>query len=148
MWREYRRMEAIMAIEKISSVNNVASNYTAPAKNVQKVEPVEVTPAAAAPVSAPVVNEATAAKNQDGEASSKREQPSNEQLKKAVSEINKKMNANTSCQFGIHEATNRVMIKLIDNDTKEVIKEIPAEETLDIIAKAWELAGIMVDKKL
>ena len=70
------------------------------------------------------------------------------QLKKAVAELNKKMNANTSCQFGIHDATNRVTIKLIDNDTKEVVKEFPAEETLDIIAKAWELAGILVDKKL
>lgn len=72
---------------------------------------------------------------------------SSEQLKKAVSRINRKM-VNTSCQFGIHDATNRVMIKLVDNETKEVIKEYPAEETLDIIAKAWELAGILVDKKL
>ena len=31
---------------------------------------------------------------------------------------------------------------------KEVIKEFPPEETLDLIAKAWELAGIMVDKRL
>ena len=137
-----------MAIEKISSMSNVASSYSAPAKSVQAVEPVEVTPAAANQINAPVVNEVSNQKNQAGENPSQQREPSNEQLKKAVSEINKKMNANTSCQFGIHEATNRVTIKLVDNDTKEVIKEIPAEETLDIIAKAWELAGIMVDKKL
>ena len=56
--------------------------------------------------------------------------------------------SNTSCQFGIHEGTNRVTIKIIDNETKDVIKEYPAEETLEMIEKAWELAGIMVDTKL
>lgn len=71
----------------------------------------------------------------------------NEQIKKAVSDLNRKMN-DTSCQFGIHEATNRVTIKIIDNNTKEVIREYPAEETMKMIEKAWELAGIMVDEKL
>jgi len=36
---------------------------------------------------------------------------------------------------------------MVDKRTKEVIKEFPAEQTLDLIAKAWELAGIMVDEK-
>ena len=39
------------------------------------------------------------------------------------------------------------MIKMVDKETRKVIKEFPAEETLDLIAKAWELAGIMVDEK-
>ncbi len=72
---------------------------------------------------------------------------SNEHIKKAVADLNKKMN-NTSCQFGIHEGTGRVTIKVIDKETKDVIKEFPAEETLNMIEKAWELAGIMVDEKL
>ena len=49
--------------------------------------------------------------------------------------------------FGFHEQTNRVMIKIVDKDTKEVIKEYPPEQTLDMIAKVWELAGILVDEK-
>lgn len=71
----------------------------------------------------------------------------NEQIKKAVSDLNKQM-IDTSCQFGINDTTNRVTIKIIDNNTKEVIKEYPAEETMRMIEKAWELAGIMVDEKL
>ena len=55
--------------------------------------------------------------------------------------------SNSEVQFGIHEATNRVTIKIIDKETKEVIKELPPEKTLDMIAKAWELAGILVDEK-
>ena len=38
-------------------------------------------------------------------------------------------------------------IKVIDRESKKVIKELPPEKTLDMIAKAWELAGIMVDER-
>jgi flagellar protein FlaG len=39
------------------------------------------------------------------------------------------------------------MIKIKDKDTDEVIREVPAEKTLDLIQKAWEMAGILVDEK-
>lgn len=75
------------------------------------------------------------------------EKVSNEQLKKAVEELNKKF-GNSEAVFGIHDETRRVMIKIIDKDTKETIKEYPPEKTLDMIAKVWEMAGILVDEKL
>ena len=71
-----------------------------------------------------------------------------DQLKKAIAEMNKKINnSNEEAVFGVHEETNRVMIKIVDKDTKEVIKEFPPEKTLDMIAKVWEVAGILVDEK-
>lgn len=139
-------MVAIMAIERVSEISTVSkSNYNADtAKSIQSAagsQSVEIAPKETAQTV--TVNPKN---TENGEGTYQRES-SSEQLKKAVSDINRKMK-NTSCQFGIHEATNRVMIKLIDDETKEVIREFPAEETLDIIAKAWELAGILVDKKL
>ena len=74
------------------------------------------------------------------------QQPSNESIRKAVENINKNLK-NSEAIFGIHEKTNRVTIKLVDKETKEVIKELPPEKTLDMIAKAWELAGLLVDEK-
>lgn len=71
----------------------------------------------------------------------------NSQIRKAVDEINKKAH-NSEAVFGIHDATNRVTIKIIDKDTKKVLKEYPPEKTLDMIAKVWEMAGLLVDKKL
>lgn len=68
-------------------------------------------------------------------------------LKQRISEINSKLNNNTVAEFGYHDETNRVTIKIVDKDTKETIKEIPPEKTLDLIVKAWELAGILVDEK-
>ena len=76
----------------------------------------------------------------------KEQQPSHEQIRKAVEKLNRSMQ-NTEAVFGIHEDTNRVTIKILDKSTKEVIKELPPEKTLDMIAKVWELAGILVDER-
>lgn len=70
----------------------------------------------------------------------------NEQIKKAVENINKNY-GNTEAVFGIHDGTNRVTIKIVDKETKKVIKEFPPEKTLDMIEKVWEMAGLMVDEK-
>ena len=78
-----------------------------------------------------------------------REQQQSEQLKKAIAEMNRRINnSNEEAVFGVHEDTNRIMIKIMDKETKEVIKEFPPEKTLDMIARIWEMAGILVDEKL
>ncbi len=69
-----------------------------------------------------------------------------EQIRKAVEKLNKKM-TNSEAVFGIHDETNRVTIKIIDKDTKEVLRELPPEKTLDMISKVWEMAGILIDEK-
>lgn len=85
--------------------------------------------------------------NRQQPAVNKQETP--EQLKKMIAEMNKKINkTNEEAVFGVHEETNRVMIKIQDKDTKEVIKEFPPEKTLDMIARLWEMAGILVDERL
>ncbi|MCI6784424.1 flagellar protein FlaG [Thermoguttaceae bacterium LCP21S3_D4] len=71
---------------------------------------------------------------------------SSEQVKKAVESINRSQ-AHTEAIFGIHEGTNRVTIKIVDKESKKVIKEYPPEKTLDMIQKLWEMAGLMVDEK-
>lgn len=82
----------------------------------------------------------------DGSTGSVSSQNVTDVLKKAVADINKNTH-NSVAQFAVHEATNRIMIKIVDKDTKEVIKEFPPEKTLDLIAKAWELAGLTVDER-
>ena len=89
-----------------------------------------------------------AGSQQQAQGSKAQQQQQSEQLKKAIAEMNKKINnSNEEAVFGVHEDTNRIMIKIMDKDTKEVIKEFPPEKTLDMIAKIWEMAGILVDEK-
>lgn len=71
-----------------------------------------------------------------------------EKVKSALADINKKIApTHTQCEFKYHEKTHRISITVRNSDTDEVIKEIPPEKTLDMIAKSLELAGILVDEK-
>lgn len=55
----------------------------------------------------------------------------------------------TACsfEFSIHEQTKQIMVKVIDKETKEVIREFPPEKILDMVAKMWEVAGIIIDER-
>lgn len=73
---------------------------------------------------------------------------SKEKVESALRDINTKIRpTHTECQFTYHEETKRISIKVMDQSTGEVIREIPPEKTLDMIAKTLELAGILVDEK-
>lgn len=66
----------------------------------------------------------------------------------AIEKANKAIiGAQTQLEFSIHEGTKEIMVKVINTDTKEVVREIPSEKILDMVAKMWELAGIMVDER-
>ena len=89
-----------------------------------------------------------AEQQQDATGKDQKGQNESRRLKSAIDHANTTMKqTKTKCEFSYHEETKRVSIKVIDQDTKEVIKEIPPEETLEMIAKMWELAGILVDEK-
>lgn len=142
-------------IEPLGSVTVLqAEPYKA---QVQQTQSVEATTEGAKIDSQPMVDattkavESTAEKSEDElqQQLNNQQEVDNEQLRKAVEDVNKKMitNQNSELQFGIHEGTHRVTIKVIDRQSKKVIKELPPEKTLDMIAKAWELAGLMVDER-
>ena len=136
-----------MAIEPLGSIMTVQAQ---PVQKVESVQPVTGTEASTQTEKAPdtktvIVSEASK-KDNDNTNDARQNQPSNEQIRQAVDKLNKSM-PNSEAVFGIHEATNRVTIKIIDKETKKVIKELPPEKTLDMIAKVWEMAGILVDEK-
>ena len=150
-----------MAIEPISSAMSFQVQSTQAAKPVTKPETVDMEVAAGEnavnfdPATAKIVetqeSDTKGQSKDEGSESATREnvekiQAENKKIRKAVEELNKRMN-NSEAVYGIHEETNRVTIRLVDKETKETIKELPAEETLDMIAKVWEMAGILVDEK-
>jgi flagellar protein FlaG len=51
-------------------------------------------------------------------------------------------------EFSIHEGTKEIMVKVINDETEEVIREIPPEKILDMVAMMWEMAGLLVDRKI
>lgn len=144
-----------MAIEPLGSIMSVqAQGVSAPKPAAQtkapSVETQSNTTQEAAQVdnTVNVVAEGQSKNNANSNSNEQQQQQlSNEQLRRAVEQLNKNMVTHSEAVFGIHEGTNRVTIKIVDKDTKEVLKELPPEKTLDMIAKVWEMAGILVDER-
>lgn len=144
-----------MAIEPIGSMMSIQAQGTVIQKPVAQTEKTaeEYSNANVQPVNKVdkttriVENAEEKSQADNGKQNAEQQAASNEQLKKAVEQLNRKIVNNSEAVFGIHEGTNRVTIKLVDKDTKKTIKELPPEKTLDMIARVWEMAGILVDEK-
>lgn len=141
-----------MAIEPLGSVMTVQAQGTTVQKQTVQEKPAEeynanVEPAEKLDKTTNVVENSQGKGSADSSQQGSEKQTSTEQIKKAVEQLNKSMAAHSEAIFGIHEDTNRVMIKIVDKDTKKVLKELPPEKTLDMIAKVWEMAGILIDEK-
>ena len=143
-----------MGMEPLNTISSIQAQSVTKTASASKVSSETTEGNSANNMTVPKIDNNTIAVSRNQESDSKQgrdgqegnSQSSQEALKKAVENINRNL-SNSEAIFGIHDTTNRVTIKIVDKDTKEVIKELPPEKTLDMIAKVWELAGIMVDEK-
>lgn len=76
----------------------------------------------------------------------------NQVTEKAVSEAVEKINralegTNRRMEYSVHKKTNEIMVKVIDETTGEVIREVPPEKILDMVANMLEMAGLIVDER-
>ncbi|MFS0872190.1 flagellar protein FlaG [Paenibacillus xylanilyticus] len=53
-----------------------------------------------------------------------------------------------SLQISIHDRTQAIVIKVMNKETGDVIREVPSEKLLDVVAKMMELNGIIIDEKV
>lgn len=53
----------------------------------------------------------------------------------------------THLKFQVHDKTGDIIVKVIDDNTGEVLKEIPPEKILDMIDKFQEIDGLFIDEK-
>ena len=72
--------------------------------------------------------------------------PAKSTIDSAVSSANNRM-VSTRCEYSYDEATKRVSIKVFDKTSDKLIREVPPEESLEMLQKMWELAGLIVDEK-
>ena len=72
-----------------------------------------------------------------------------EQRMKMIEEAVKSVQGPTTrLDYSIHDKTNDVIIRVVDKETGEIIREIPPEKTLDILSKLMEIAGLLVDERV
>lgn len=70
-----------------------------------------------------------------------------EKLQAAVEKMNELMqNGRRSLNFSVDESTEKVVVKVVDLETEEVVRQIPSEETLKLAEYLEGMVGILFDE--
>lgn len=73
-------------------------------------------------------------------------------LKTAVKDVVDRLNTiedfhDRGIRFSVDEETEKVVIKIVDSNTNEVIRQIPPEEVLNMIRRLDEFQGLLINKR-
>ena len=102
-----------------------------PALEQQKAQPAKAVKSAEAPEAA----------------QSAREQPTREQVDLAVRKINEGMAATLqSLEFAIDDDSKEIVVKIIDQGTREVVRQIPSVEALEIAKSIDKMRGLLISQ--
>ncbi|MCL7746700.1 flagellar protein FlaG [Halalkalibacter alkaliphilus] len=84
------------------------------------------------------------------EAKAQRQGPhSKEMLDKQVESMNELLESSmTAIKFNVHEDLNRLYVQVVNRNTDEVVKEVPPEQFLDMVASMLKHAGLIVDERI
>lgn len=78
----------------------------------------------------------------------KNEEPSSKDVQDAVKSMNDFVGTiNNSLKFSVDDETGKTIVKVMDIETKEVIKQIPSEEMIAIAKAVDQLKGLLVQQK-
>ena len=67
-------------------------------------------------------------------------------VENAVAQANEQMlGIGRHLEYSIHEPTNTILVRVVDTDTNETVREIPPESRLDTIYRLREASGINID---
>lgn len=79
---------------------------------------------------------------------SQQRQITEKDVKSAADKLNKLLEGNnTHVEYDFVGKSRIMSVKIIDDKTKDVVREIPPKKIIEMIDKLCELAGIMVDEK-
>lgn len=74
---------------------------------------------------------------------------SNDILDKQVKTVNELLETSkTAIRFSVHDDLGRTFVQVVNQDSDEIIKEIPSEEFLDMVASMLKFAGLIVDERI
>lgn len=72
-----------------------------------------------------------------------------EQIVRAIERALKALEGpSTMFEMKVHDQTNSIIVRVLNRETGELIREIPPEKTLDLVVKMMEFAGILVDERV
>ena len=73
---------------------------------------------------------------------------SEKQVREAIERVNRMLfGTDRKFEITIHEKTKDIMVKVVDTNTNETIREIPPQKIVDLVVHLCEIAGILFDEK-
>ena len=80
----------------------------------------------------------------------KKGEPTQDQLQKAVDQANKAISARApnELRFSIDKDTGASVVKIVDQETGETLRQIPAQEMLEIAKSIDQMKGLLVRQKV
>jgi flagellar protein FlaG len=74
-------------------------------------------------------------------------EPSRKDLSEAVNKINDSLSGSSQgLEFSIDEDTKGIVVKVIDLDTKEVLRQMPSKVALEIAKSIDKTRGLLIDQ--
>ncbi|HHX88068.1 MAG TPA: flagellar protein FlaG [Firmicutes bacterium] len=71
-----------------------------------------------------------------------------ERLQKEVDRLNDTARIyNIGLRFSIHQETERLVVQVYDRRDNEVIREIPPEKVLNLVAQIQQMIGLLLDEQ-
>lgn len=71
-----------------------------------------------------------------------------EELKKALAKLNMMMELTpVRLEFSFNEPTKRMVVKVIDQESGKVLRQIPPEKVLETMQRIMEFIGLLLDEK-
>ncbi|MFS2002378.1 flagellar protein FlaG [Duganella sp. CT11-25] len=71
--------------------------------------------------------------------------PSKTELRNSVDAINRFLEDNSEVHFSIDEDSGMSVVKVIDTETKKVLRQFPSEQSLEIGKNLSSLKGLLID---
>lgn len=71
-----------------------------------------------------------------------------QEVEEAVRKLNNTAEAmNLDLRFTVHEDSDRWMVQVVDIQEDEIVREIPPEKVLNVVAQIQSLIGVLLDER-
>lgn len=135
-----------MGITSVSSSNVTSTTAITASKPVQTQQ--DITLKDEANVSTNTLVEYKQAAEANGNITTDQNLLSEKEIENVTEGLNNFMQSmNTDISFALHTRTKTLMIQVEDGKTHKVLKEFPARELLDMVARMRDCIGVFLDKK-
>ena len=129
-------MEIFSAVTNLNNTQNIAQN---------KMENVEHNDVLKGELGKDKKDETKRIEEQSKEADKKEVK---KELEEVTKQLNEEMSAlNTTIRFGFNDKIDEMYVSVIDTKNDKVIRKIPSDEAMKLMAKMRELVGMLFDEK-